>query len=259
MNINGNLLKAERQLLIRKQVDGQGSMTVTELSERLGVSEATIRRDLEEMQTRGLIYRTHGGAVQVERALREPPIIQRLKEQSEEKQRIGMEAARLIQDGETIFLGSSTTVLEIARHLPNTLHLKVITNSIPIINELASNSKIELIVLGGTLRPSELSLSGYFAEQMVQDFRADKVFMGIRAIDLNSGFTNDNLQESILDRKIMTMAPKVIIVADHSKFCRVSTVVVGPVTNADIIITDQQTPFEIVEELRRLNIEVIQV
>jgi DeoR/GlpR family transcriptional regulator of sugar metabolism len=257
MNINESLLKAERHIWIRRQVDGQGSVTVAEVSDRLGVSEATIRRDLEEMQERGWIYRTHGGAVRVDRALREPPINQRLKEQADEKQRIGRQAARLIQDGETIFLGSSTTVLEIAHNIPEYLRLKVITNSIPIINELAARPNIELIVIGGVLRSTELSLVGHFADQMVQEFRADKVFMGIRAINLTSGFTNDDLQESILDRKIMTIAPKVIIVADHTKFGRVSTVLVGPVTAVDTIVTDTQAPLEIVEDLRRLEIEVI--
>jgi DeoR/GlpR family transcriptional regulator of sugar metabolism len=217
MSINVNLLKAERQIWIRKLVDGEGSVTVNEVSDRLGVSEATIRRDLEEMNERGWIYRTHGGAVRVDRALREPPINQRLQEQSDEKQRIGRAAAQLIQDGETIFLGSSTTVLEVARNIPEHITLKVITNSIPIVNELASHPKIEIIVIGGSLRQSELSLVGHFAEQMVQEFRADKVFMGIRAIDLTNGFTNDDLQESILDRKIMNLAPKVIIAADHNQ------------------------------------------
>jgi DeoR/GlpR family transcriptional regulator of sugar metabolism len=259
MNINVNLLKAERQIWIRKLVDGEGSVTVNEVSERLGVSEATIRRDLEEMNERGWIYRTHGGAVRVDRALREPPINQRLQEQSDEKQRIGRAAAQLIQDGETIFLGSSTTVLEVARNIPDHITLKVITNSIPIVNELASHPNIEIIVIGGSLRQSELSLVGHFAEQMVQEFRADKVFMGIRAIDLTNGFTNDDLQESILDRKIMNLAPKVIIAADHTKFGRVSTVLVGPISTAHIIVTDQLTPYQILEDLRKIDIEVILV
>jgi DeoR/GlpR family transcriptional regulator of sugar metabolism len=146
------------------------------------------------MQTRGWIYRTHGGAVRVERALREPPINQRMKEQSEEKQRIGQAAAKLIQDGETIFLGSSTTVLEVAHNIPEQFNLKVITNSIPIINELASNSNVELIIIGGGLRASELSIVGHFAEEMIREFRADKVFMGIRATDIANGFTNDDIR-----------------------------------------------------------------
>ena len=257
MSTNENFLKAERQIWIRRLVDDQGSVTVAEVSSRLGVSEATIRRDLEEMNQRGWIYRTHGGGVRVDRVLQEPPINQRLRERSDEKQRIGRAAARLIEDGETIFLGSSTTVLEIARNIPNQIHLKIITNSIPIVNELASHQNVEIIVIGGALRRSELSLVGHFAEQMVQEFRADKVFMGIHAIDFVNGLTNDDLQESIFDRMILNLAPKTILVADHTKFGRVSTVKVGSVTAVHTIITDTLTPAQIIEDIRQIKIDVI--
>jgi len=259
MNTNENVLKAERQLWLRQLVDQQGGVTVAHASETLGVSEATIRRDLEELQARGWVYRTHGGAVRVERALRQPPINSRLTEQGDEKQRIGQAAAKLIQDGETIFMGSSTTVLEIARNIGTDLQLKVITNSVPIINELANRANIEMIVIGGTLRPSELSFVGHFAEEMVQQFRADKIFMGMRAIDITNGFTNDDLQESILDRKVLTIAPQAIIVADHTKFGRVSTVLVGPVTVAQMIVTDEHAPSDVVDALRELEIQVLLV
>jgi DeoR/GlpR family transcriptional regulator of sugar metabolism len=257
MNTNDNYLKAERQIWMRRLVEGQGSITVSEVSTSLGVSEATIRRDLEEMQTRGWLYRTHGGAVRVERALRQPPIRHRLKERSDEKQRIGKAAAQLIQDRETIFLGSSTTVLEVARNIPAHLKLRVITNSVPIINELADYSNIEMIVIGGTVRPSEQSFVGHFAEAMVQEFRADKVFMGMRAIDIVNGFTNDDVQESILDRKLLSIASQLVIVADHTKFGRVSTVLVGPVTAAHVIVTDTQAPPDMVDQLRQVEIEVV--
>jgi DeoR/GlpR family transcriptional regulator of sugar metabolism len=257
--MNENLLKGERHILIRRLVDGQGRVTVAEVSERLGVSEATIRRDLEEMQGRGWLYRTHGGAVRVDRALREPPINQRLQEQADEKQRIGRAAAQLIRDGETIFLGSSTTVLDMARNIPENYNLKVITNSIPIVNELANHPHIELVVIGGVMRPSELSLVGHFAEEMLKEFRADQVFMGIRAIDIINGFTNDDLQDSILDRTIMKIAPRIVILADHTKFGRVSTVLVGPLTAAQVIVTDGGTTSEMIDDLRALDIEVIQV
>jgi DeoR/GlpR family transcriptional regulator of sugar metabolism len=257
--MNENLLKGERHILIRRLVDGQGRVTVAEVSERLGVSEATIRRDLEEMQGRGWLYRTHGGAVRVDRALREPPINQRLQEQADEKQRIGRAAAQLIRDGETIFLGSSTTVLDMARNIPENYNLKVISNSIPIVNELANHPHIELVVIGGVMRPSELSLVGHFAEEMLKEFRADQVFMGIRAIDIINGFTNDDLQDSILDRTIMKIAPRIVILADHTKFGRVSTVLVGPLTAAQVIVTDGGTTSEMIEDLRALDIEVIQV
>jgi DeoR/GlpR family transcriptional regulator of sugar metabolism len=259
MNINETPLKAERHIHIRKLVEKKGRVTVTELSNQFEVSEATIRRDLEELDGQGWIQRTHGGAVHIERAAKEPPIMQRIPEGYAEKQRIGQAAARLVSDGETIFLGSGTTVLEIARHLPRELRLTVITNSLPVVNELANCPNIEMVVIGGMLRQSELSMVGHIAEQAVREFRADKVFMGMRAIDARHGFTNDYLPETMTDRALMTIAPRVIVVADHRKFGRVSSVLVSPVTVAHTVITDKETSLECVAELRDLGIEIMQV
>jgi DeoR family transcriptional regulator of aga operon len=258
MDTNETLLKVERQSRIRKLVEQNGRVTVADLSGQFEVSEATIRRDLEEMDGQGWIQRTHGGAVQVERASKEPPMLQRIEENPNEKQRIGEAAASLVKDGETIFLGSGTTVLEIARHLPRDIRLTVITNSLPVINELASHPNIEMIVIGGMLRQSELSMVGHIAEQAVHEFRADKVYMGMRGIDARHGFTNDYLPETMTDRAILSIAPQVIVVADHRKFGRVSSVLVGPVTVAQLIITDQATTQECVIELQNLGIDVIQ-
>jgi DeoR family transcriptional regulator of aga operon len=253
---NESLLKVERQSRINKIVEERGRVTVQELSEFFGVSEATIRRDLEELDGRGWIRRTHGGALRLERAVKEPPVLQRFSEQSEEKTRIGKDAASLVREGETIFLGSGTTVLEIAQHLPHDLRLTVITNSLPIANELAGHTNVDMIVIGGMLRQSELSMVGHIAEQAVCEFRADRVFMGMRAIDTSHGFTNDYLPETMTDRAILSVAPQVIVVADHSKFGRVSTVLVAPVTAAHMIITDLATPEEVVSELEGLGIVV---
>jgi DeoR/GlpR family transcriptional regulator of sugar metabolism len=259
MDINETLLKAERHNRIRKIVEQQGRITVSDLSVRFEVSEATIRRDLEELDGMGWIQRTHGGAIRIERADREPPMLQRIDELHLEKQRIGQAAASLIQGGETIFLGSGTTVLEIARHLPHDIYLTVITNSLPVVNELAARPHVELLVIGGMLRPSELSMVGHIAEQAVREFRADRVFMGMRAIDARHGFTNDYLPETMTDRAILAIAPQIIVVADHDKFGRVSSVLVGPVTVAHKVITDRAATAECVTELKQLGVEVILV
>lgn len=259
MDINDNLLKVERQSRIRKMVEQGGRVTTVELSSQFDVSEATIRRDLEELDDLGWIQRTHGGAVRVERATKEPPMLQRIEHLRAEKNRIGTAAANLVKDGETIFLGSGTTVLEIAHQLPQDIHLTVITNSLPVVNELAGRPNIEIIVIGGMLRPTELSMVGHIAEQAVREFRADKVFMGMRAIDARHGFTNDYLPETMTDRAILSIAPQVIVVADHTKFGKVSSVLVGQITIADVIITDEFGQTESLKELGEIGIEVIKV
>ncbi len=259
MDIADNLLKVERQSRIRKIVEQRGRVTTVELSSQFDVSESTIRRDLEELNDLGWIQRTHGGAVRIERAAKEPPMLQRIEEGHDAKIRIGAAAASLIKDGETIFLGSGTTVLEIVHQLPFDIHLTVITNSLPVINELVKRPNIELIVIGGMLRQSELSMVGHIAEHDVHEFRADKVFMGMRAIDARHGFTNDYLPETMTDRAILSIAPKVIVVADHTKFGKVSSVLVGQITIADVIITDDFGATDYLNELSEIGLEVVKV
>lgn len=258
MNKNENLMKIERQSNIRNMVVELGRVTVPELSAHFGVSEATIRRDLEELDAQGQVHRAHGGAVRLEKTPKEPPIMQRMGEYLEEKAHIGKAAVKMINEGETIFLGSGTTVIEVARHLPYDIKLTVITNSLAVVNELATHTGIEMIVIGGMLRQSELSMVGHVAEQAVREFRADKVFIGMYAIDVECGFTNDFPPEVMTDRAILSIAPQVVVLADHSKFGRVSSMLVAPVTSAHTIITNQETPKETVKQLRDVGVKVIE-
>lgn len=257
MNTNDNLLKAERHHQIRDLVNQQGRITVQELSSQFSVSEATIRRDLEELDGLGQLRRTHGGAVRAEKTSKEPPMMERIGERPDEKARIGRAAADLIQDSETIFLGSGTTVIEIARNLPSDINLTVITNSLPVVNELATHPGIELIVIGGMLRQSELSMVGHVAEQAVREFRADRIFLGMHAIDAHSGFTSDFLPEVMTDRAIMSIGRQKVIVADHSKFDRISSVLVAPITAANVIVTDDDTPQDCIDQLMELGVHIM--
>lgn len=256
MSKSAALLKVQRQAQIRRMVDENGQVTVTELIPVFNVSEATIRRDLEECSDRGWVRRTHGGAVKVERALKEPPILERVNKNKDAKARIGKKAAQMIQEGETIFLGSGTTVLEIARNLPVDISLTVITNSLLLISEIVERPNIEIIIIGGMLRKTELSMVGDVANQSVREFRADRVFMGIHAIDTTHGFTNDFLPEAFVDREILKIAPEIVFVADHSKFSKVSSVFVTSATDVDVIITDVDTPEDIVKTFRKMMIKV---
>ena len=251
------LLNTERQHQIAQFIREHKRATVAELSERFDVSEATIRRDLETLDSRGEIRRAHGGAVAVERAAPEPPVINRLVENEEEKRRIGQAAAQLVQDGDVIFLGSGTTTLEVARNLDDKKNLTVITNALNVINQLAGKQNITVIVTGGLFRHSELSLIGHITEQALKELRADNVIMGMRAISIEEGLTNDYLPETMTDRTIIQFAPKVILVVDHSKFGKVSTALVAPITSVQKIVTDAGISPQIVADLRARGIEVI--
>ncbi len=259
MNENNNLLKLERHGQIQNLVLDQGRVTVQELSSLFGVSDATIRRDLQELANQGQVLRTHGGAIKVPGVSKEPPMLQRIMENPEEKRRIAKAAAGIIQDKETIFLGSGTTVMEVARNMPPDINLTVITNSLPVVNELTRHPGIELIVIGGMLRHSELSMVGHVAELAVREFRADRAFLGMYAVDVHSGFTNDYPPEISTDRAILSIARQVIVLADHSKFNRVSSMLIAPVTAANLVISDQDTPKAIVDQLGELGIRVMLV
>lgn len=252
-------MKSIRHTQIRDLVNENGQITVTELNNLLNVSEATIRRDLEELSQMGWIRRTHGGAVRVERAEKEPPILQRQDEQADEKLRIGRHAATLVANRQTIFLGSGSTVAAMAPHLQHFADLTVITNSIPVINQLAGQENIELIVIGGMVRPREMSMVGHIAEMGVREFRADMVFMGMRAIDAEHGFTSDYMPEAMTDRAILQIAPRCVVMADHTKFGRVSTVFLAPVTAVHTIISDDHLQPEIAAELREKGLDLILV
>jgi len=250
------MIKSARQTKIRQLVEDRGQISVTELNQILSVSEATIRRDLEALAEVGWIRRAHGGAIKVARAAKEPPILMRQQKRSVEKERIGQMAASYIKEGQTIFLGSGSTVEAILPYIQHVQDLTVITNSIPVINQLAGQPNVELIVIGGMLRQSELSMVGYIAEMAVREFRADLVFMGMRAIDAEHGFTSDFMPEATTDRAILQIAPRCVVVADHTKFGRVSTMFLAPVTAVSIIISDKALNPAIVAELQEKGLTV---
>src|SRR3972149_3189033 len=245
----------ERQKQILFLLTRQGRLSVTEIVEQFSISEATARRDLDTLASKGKAQRVHGGVIAVEQAPPELPILERESEQPEEKTRIGRAAASLVADKETVFLGSGTTVLEVARNLRDRKNLTVITNSLPVLNMLAGINEITVISLGGMLRDSELSFIGHITEQALIEVRADKVFMGTRGVSLEHGLTNDYLQETLTDRAIMQGGRKVIIVADHTKVNRVATVLLAPLNSMHTFVTDSKVDKKFVQTLKRQRIQ----
>ena len=246
----------ERQRELARLLERNGRLSVGQICEQFGVSEATARRDLEALSEQGLIQRVHGGAVFVHQAAPEEPILRRSHEQEKEKERIGRAAAALVQDGETIFLGSGTTVLQVAQHLA-TRNITIITNSLPVINLMSEKENINLIALGGMLRDTELSFIGHITEQALSEVRADKVIIGIRAISLEQGLTNDYLPETLTDRAILNTGRENIIVADHTKCGVISTAFVAPLTAINTLVTDNLTNPDFIQALRDSGIEVM--
>lgn len=246
----------ERQQELSRLLEKSGRLSVAQICEQFNISEATARRDLDVLSEEGVIRRVHGGAVLMRQASPEEPILRRSDEEGEEKEHIGRVAAALIQDGETIFLGSGTTVLQVAQNLL-TRKITVITNSLPIINLMSEKENISLIALGGVLRDSELSFIGHITEQALYEVRADKVVIGIRAISLEQGLTNDYMPETLTDRAILNAGRETIVVADHTKCGVMATAYVAPLTAMHTLVTDDKTDTGFTESLRSQGINVI--
>jgi DeoR family transcriptional regulator of aga operon len=249
----------ERQKQILSLLERQGRLSVAEIVQQFSISEATARRDLESLALQGKAQRVHGGVISVEQAPPELPILEREKEQPDEKTRIGRAAASLVADHETVFLGSGTTVLEVARNLRDRKHLTVITNSLAVLNMLAGLKEITVVSLGGMLRESELSFIGHITEQALSEIRVDKVFMGTRGLSLEHGLTNDYLQETLTDRAILKIGREVVIVADYSKVNRVSTALLAPLNAMSTFVTDAKADKKFLQALKKQGIHVVVV
>lgn len=242
------------QIVLRNQ-----RISIGEICEQFNVSEATARRDLELLADQDRLQRVHGGAIVMLRTVPELPIVQRQHEQTTEKQRIGQAAAALIHDGETIFLGSGTTVLEVARNLGERKGLTVLSNSLPVLNLLSGLTEITLVALGGMLRSSELSFIGHLTELALAELRADKVFIGVHAISLENGLTNDYLPETLTDRALLRVGREVIVVADHTKINTVAPAFLAPVTSIQTFVSDLRAESKFTQELQALGLRVLLV
>jgi DeoR/GlpR family transcriptional regulator of sugar metabolism len=254
-----NLSGAERQGRLSRVVEQRRRVSVAEICEMFGVSVATARRDLDALADAGRVQRVHGGAILAQPAPPEGPVLERALEQSDEKRRIGEAAAALIEPRDSIFVGSGTTSLEVARNLPVDYELTVVTNSLLALNALAERADITLVCLGGILRHTEGSMIGHIAEQALKELRLHKVFLGVRALDVEAGLTNDYLPETMTDRQILAAGRQVIVLADHTKCGRVSSGFLAPLTRLHTLITDTGTPSEFLERVKELGVNVLAV
>ena len=250
-------LKVERQKLILETLRDNRQVTVAELSRRFDVSEVTIRRDLRDLDAQGVLQRAHGGAILATPAAIEPPVVQRMAQMQNPKESVGRVAAALVADGESVFIGSGSTTAYVARYLGDRKNLTVVTNALTVAIELASAEGVTVVVTGGMMRASELSLVGHIAEQSLREVRVDKVIIGIPAISLEAGLTNDYLPEVMTDRAIIEMASELIVVADHAKFGKIASAYLAPIERITTLVTDPGADAEILERLERMGIRII--
>ena len=254
------MLQKERKNQILAILNKEGMVKIPDLAKAFGVSVITIRRDLDELVRSGSVEKVYGGAILAQQAAPEPEAQRlfhaRLAQNHREKRLIGMAAAKLVNDGETIILNIGTTPLEVAKHLGDYDDLTVLTNSLPILNQLA-NTKLNVYSLGGKLRGNELALHGSLAFKALNDFCVDKAFIGAGGITLKNGITDHNLDSAELCTAIASRSRQTILVTDSSKFGKDASVIVGTLNCVDTIITDSGIPEEYAEGIRKAGIELI--
>ena len=253
------LLSEERRMQIARLVSERGRVLVHELSEEFNMSTVTIRNDLNELHRRGVLIRSRGGAVHNESNALESSLTERILSQAAEKRRIGIAAAAMVNDGETIILDSGTTTQEIARNLKGKKGLQVITNGVNVAMELLGVQGIQLVIVGGILRADSVSVVGGFAESMLQNLSADKLFLGADSCDPEFGPSTPNLEESLVNQAMVKISREVILVVDSTKFTKRSMSRITSLAEIHKVITDKKTAPEIVERLVGSGCEVVLV
>jgi len=250
------LLIEERRQHISALLAKQGRVLVNELSESLGISTITVRKDLDNLQSRNLLVRTHGGALRPQAgALSDPTIEEKVELHHDEKVRIAAAAAAMVTDGQCVILDSGTTTTEIARALLSLRGLTGVTNALNIAIELA-RSDFEVILIGGTVRKNSLSVVGPMAEDVLKEIHADILFIGVDGFDTKVGLTTPNVLEARVNRAMVRAAEKVVAVCDSSKFNRRSlSLIVGP-SEVHHVISDSRLAPDEVKAIREAGIEV---
>jgi len=249
----------ERRAKILELLEKQGRVRVDELKKMFHVSEVTIRNDLEKLEQKRLLIRTRGGGIQAQRVQFDYQFDKELTLYLKEKQAIGKKAAELVKEKDTIILDSGTTTLEVARHLTHMNDLTIITNGIRIAYELSRYPNLKIVMLGGTIRQTSLSLIGPIAEENLKSLFCDKVFLGVNGIDTKYGLFTTHIEDASLNRLMINMSKEVIVVTDSSKFQKRSFSIIGPINCIDTLVTDTNIPKDELRNLTNAGINTITV
>ncbi len=253
-----------REEQILRVLQQTGSVSVEELVRHLDISVATVRRDLHELESRGLLRRTHGGAALVEPLFYEPfkndsSFQEQIERHADEKRPIAAAAAELIQDGETISLTAGTTTTEVIRSIRHRQGITVVTNTVNVAMELVQQKHLNVFVTGGFLRGNWFSLVGPTAMRAMRQFYVDTMFIGVNGIDACQGLTCLNPDEAEINRVMTRQARRRIAVADHSKLGVIATHRFCPARNLHMLITDTGASDEVIAPFQALGIEVRRV
>lgn len=236
------MLAEERKKVICEIVNRKKAVRVSELSKRLNITEATVRRDLDELQNEKKLRRTHGGAVALYPAGIEYVISELAVEHIEEKRRIARKAYEFIDDHDAVLFDGASTVLELSRLLAagDKKGIIVLTNALSVVNVLATKKDITVIHLGGEVKYHLNSTVGKMTEERIRDVRVDKTFLGINGVDAEYGYSITSFEEAAVKKEMIRSAKQTFVLADHSKFGATYLAKVADVEGEiDYLITDE--------------------
>lgn len=251
------LFPEERRLHILEEVRGTLLVKAEDLAAHFGVSVETVRRDLLDLQRRGLLRRVYGGAVGAAPRSSEPPFERRRVLHLERKRAMGRLAASLVSPGDALILDVGTSVAEVARNLPPDHHGKVLTNSLLVAIELSHRSPAELLVSGGRLRGGDLACSGHHAQAFFDEYYADIAFLGSGGVHPEAGLTDFYPDEVVVRRRIIDRAAKTFVLADSSKIGEIAVQKVCDLTEVTAVITDEEVDRDRALALRGAGVEVM--
>lgn len=245
----------ERHSIILELLREFGKVDVADLSSKLKVSAVTIRKDLDLLEEKKLLYRTHGGAILADPYIATRKVSEKEKLRPEVKRRIGLKAVELLSPQDALIIASGTTVQAFARCIEN-IKLTVITSAMNVAMELLDKPDIEIIQLGGIIRHSSASAVSEYAIRMLDNFSCSKLFLGVDGIDPEYGLSTTHIQEACLNQAMIAAATKTIVLADSSKFGRRGFSKICNMSDIDWVITDSGISPKMLEAIEEQGVKV---
>jgi DeoR family transcriptional regulator of aga operon len=256
------LAQPDRTEEILKELLRTGEVSVADLVEQLNVSPATVRRALHSLERKGLLRRTHGGAVPLGPLLYEPfRHLSSFQEQEKhrvlEKRQIGLAAAGLVADGETIAIGAGTTTTQVARSIRHRKGLTIVTNAINIAMELSHRDDLKVMVIGGWVSGSWFALVGPGAIHSAGEMFVDKAFIGVDGVHAERGLTTNYPDQATIHRAMVKQAKQTIVVADHTKLGVIGAALICSITDVHTLITDTAAPDDAIAPFSATAVDVL--
>lgn len=250
-----NITKRHESIIQLIKVNG--SATIPELIEMTKVSGVTIRKDLKFLEDKNLLFCTRGGASLTNPYANDRPIVEKALINPDKKQKIAKAALELIKNNDSIMIGSGTTVFELARLLQPANTITVITPAIKVALELSDKNNVEVLQLGGLVRPNSSSVAGIHAEHILDNISCGLLFLGVDGIDIDFGFSISNLAEAGLNQKMIKSAQHVAILADSTKFGKRGIGKICEMSDVQYIVTDVEAPPLLIKQLEKKGLKVI--